>query len=75
VPTSKQSATTNPAGGLKIVRDDSQQEYKRGDFFRDLKKVAKKQDRPSQRDSKSVEHPAGIVPVVVVKPELSCVLR
>jgi hypothetical protein len=48
--TIKQSATTNPAGGLKIVRDDSQQEYKRGDFSRDLKKAAKKQDRPSRPD-------------------------
>jgi hypothetical protein len=53
VPTSKQSATTNPAGGLKIVRDETQQEYKRGDFFRDPKKVAKKQDRPSRPDSET----------------------
>ena len=29
---SKQSATTNPAGGLKIVRDDSREDDKRSDF-------------------------------------------
>jgi hypothetical protein len=48
--TSRQSATTNPAGGLKIVRGDSPEDHKRNDFFRNPKKVAKKQDRPSQRD-------------------------
>lgn len=48
---SKQSATTNPAGGLKIIEGDSRPDHKRSDFFRDLKKVAKKQDRPSRPDS------------------------
>ena len=47
----------------KGATDDSQPSYAkaavdldadltRADFFRDLKKAAKKQDRPSQRDSK-----------------------
>jgi len=48
---SKQSTTTNPAGCLKIIEDDSRREYERNDFFHDLKKVAKKQGRPSEHDS------------------------
>lgn len=42
--------TANPAGSPKI-RDLTPRGYERKDFFRDLKKVAKKRDRPSQRDS------------------------
>lgn len=44
------ASTANPAGSPK-VRDTTPRVYERKDFFRDLKKVAKKQDRPSQRDS------------------------
>jgi hypothetical protein len=47
---STQSATTNPAGGLKIIRDDPHKKYKRSDDICDLKKVAKKQDRSSRPD-------------------------
>lgn len=49
---SKTSETANPAGSPK-VRDTTLRDYKRSDFFRDLKKVAKKQDRPSQPGSKT----------------------
>lgn len=49
----RESGTTNPSGSFKIVEDDPRQGYQRSDFFRDLKKVAKKQDRPSQPDSKT----------------------
>jgi hypothetical protein len=33
-------------------KSDGERTFTRADFFRDLKKVAKKQNRPSQRDSK-----------------------
>ena len=33
------------------VSGDPQPPFSRDDFFRDLKKAAKKQDRPSQRES------------------------
>lgn len=50
---SRQSHTTNPAGGLKIVGIDLRRDYKREDFFHDLKKVVKKlpPDHPSRSGS------------------------
>jgi hypothetical protein len=50
---SRQSHTTNPAGGLKIVRTEPQRDYKREDFFNDVKKVVRKlpPDHPSRSDS------------------------
>jgi hypothetical protein len=46
----KESGTANPAGSFRIVEAAPTESYKRADFFRDLKKVAKKQDRPSRPD-------------------------
>lgn len=48
---SRQSDTTNPSGGLKVIEDAPKRDFKREDFFRDLKKASRKQDRPSQRGS------------------------
>ncbi len=48
--TKEASNTANPAGSPKVT-DTTPQNYKRRDFFRDLKKVTKKQNQPSQRDS------------------------
>jgi hypothetical protein len=36
----------------RTKKSDGDGSFTRADFFRDLKKVAKKQDRHSQRDSK-----------------------
>ncbi len=49
----KESGTTNPAGSFRIVEATPAEGLTRADFFRDLKKAAKKsvQDRPSQRGS------------------------
>jgi hypothetical protein len=53
MPYRKHSARTgtNTPGHVTVRETHPQEPYKREDFFRDLKKVAKKQDRPSQRDS------------------------
>ena len=45
---------TNPPEqtGIRVTNDPNAvpaEGYKRSDFFRDLKKAAKRQDRPSQR--------------------------
>jgi hypothetical protein len=45
------NGTTNPAGSPKFTEATPKDAYRREDFFCDLKKVAKKQERPSQRDS------------------------
>lgn len=47
---SRQSSTTNPSGGLEVVENAPRDGFKREDFFRDLKKAAKKQSQPSQPD-------------------------
>lgn len=47
---SKAKTITGPAGTAKFTREVPGEDYKRRDFFRDLKKVAKKRDRPSQSD-------------------------
>jgi hypothetical protein len=40
---------TKPSKNGKV--QEKEQPFTRNDFFRDLKKAAKKQNRPSQRDS------------------------
>lgn len=55
---SKETSTINPAGSPKLVRVpeegyNSEEDYKRGDFFRDLKRVVRKlpPDHPSRSGS------------------------
>lgn len=45
--------TSNTAGRVTVKRVTPRRDFKRDDFFRDLKKVARKQDRPSQPESKT----------------------
>jgi hypothetical protein len=49
VEVNKEIRTSNPAGSPKLTPIAPDRGYQRDDFFRDLKKVAKKQDRPSRR--------------------------
>lgn len=46
----KQGASVNPTGSPKFTQDNKGGNFGRGDFLRDLKKVSKKQGRPSQSD-------------------------
>ena len=46
----KETRTVNPAGSPKLTEATPDNNYKRGDFFRDLKKLTKKRDRPSRPD-------------------------
>ncbi len=53
---SKKSDTANPAGSFRIVEatpPGTPSDYKREDFFRDLKKASRRvSEKPSPRDSK-----------------------
>lgn len=50
--TGESTGTANPAGSPK-VRDITPRNFKRKDFFRDLKKASRRvSEKPSQRDSK-----------------------
>lgn len=42
---------TNTDGRVRVSYKPSEPSFEREDFFRDLKKASRKQDRPSQRGS------------------------
>lgn len=44
------TTATMPSETTTQLSGEPDSRFSRDDFFRDLKKVAKKQDRPSQRD-------------------------